>query len=282
MHSLDIPLRHLGSVVAECWDEAEAQTSKSIEQKYFDPQEEHVTFLFASELRGTLNTATQNGRIDRAFRGDLDRALPAYAHQILDCSGLVARATFHGRHHEGRVSGSDLGLVVRHPKATLDPFDHTIELQPQDATGMLAQAKIGSDVGPAAKRWGRLSRNQPRLISPHLEYFSLLLYRVGGESANKLLPFSWQPCSGHQVENIESWLKAGAFPSELTSTEVINRIFQGKIGTNDPAIIQRVIDPVNGGRSIINIEIDWPDDARPPATLRQRIVAPMLLRQIQR
>jgi hypothetical protein len=98
---LTIKLSTLGQVIAECWMEAEEATVKAVAEKYPDPEEEHITFLFAGELRASVAQASSNNTFADAFLADLLKALPELGRDAsLHAAGLMARVNLHSRRHE--------------------------------------------------------------------------------------------------------------------------------------------------------------------------------------
>jgi hypothetical protein len=272
-HIVDVKLTTLAQLIERCWMHAETETAKSIVQKYYAPNEEQVTFLFASELRMAIAEASATREVEKAFLTDLRRSIPDLDADVDQrVRGLLARVNFHGRQHEGRRSASDLGIIINRPLVRLVPGGARVEVRRDHAIGLLAQAKLGrsADSIQSVYSWGLLTRKQERLLPKRRDYYSLLLYRLSGENAGQLGPFGWQLCRGRAVKQVKQWLHSNTFPEEISSSQVIRNLFGGTIGTKDAVVIQTIIDaPVSDSR-FIDIEIFWPDGAGPPPYLEVR------------
>lgn len=72
----EIPLKHLGTLISKCWSEAEQLTASAVSERYFGPNEETITFLFASELRALVSRHSKDGKVSRAFLSDVKEELP--------------------------------------------------------------------------------------------------------------------------------------------------------------------------------------------------------------
>ena len=115
---MEIRLSTLGQVIAKCWEAAEKETAKAVAEKYPDPGEENITFLFAGELRTSVAQASRQNAFAHAFWVDLQHAFPELgigSRASLQAAGLVARVNLHSRRHEGHRSGSDLGVIITQP-----------------------------------------------------------------------------------------------------------------------------------------------------------------------
>jgi hypothetical protein len=141
---LDIKLPRLARLVAACWQRGEATTADLVAQKYPRPDEPFLTSLFAGELGVAIDEASGTGHVETAFLDDVRNAVPELD-RIAESGlqGLVARVSFHGQGHEGRRSGSDIGIVIRRPLVHFATSGERLELHPDHASGFLAQAKLG-------------------------------------------------------------------------------------------------------------------------------------------
>jgi hypothetical protein len=271
---MEIRLHRLENLIATCWESAETATAKAIEDKYFDPPEECITFLFCCELRFAVDEASRGREFERAFVSDLHRqfrSLPANAFD--SARGLIARVNLHSRRHEGLLSAADLGVIVTKPTVHGHPGSPQIRLLRDCSRGLIAQAKLNSRNGGGRLKWGPLTDNQEELLPAHLDYCALLLYRLEGQNRNKLAPFRWQSCRGFTVPEIKSWLRLGAVPKEVASGDIIRGLSGGKLGTNSSALIERFIDPSSSRPSAIEVRIFWPDGEGPPehVTLARKV-----------
>jgi len=262
---MEIRLHRLEDLIARCWESAETATAKAIEDKYFDPPEECITFLFACELRFAVDEASRVQEFERAFVSDLRRQFPGLPANAFDSArGLIARVNLHSRQHEGLRSASDLGVIITRPTVHGHSGSLQIRLLRDCSRGLIAQAKLNSRNGSGRLRWGPLTDNQEGLLPAHLDYCALLLYRLEGHSRNKLAPFRWQPCRGFTVPEIKSWLRSGAVPKEVASGDIIRGLSGGKLGTDCSALIERFIDPSASRPNAIEVRIFWPDGEGPP------------------
>lgn len=274
---MDVKLTNLGKLIEGCWNRAEGETIQAIAQKHPAPDEDEITFLLSGELRTAVAEASDAGRVETAFLTDLRQSIHTLDLDITRwTSGLIARVNRHGRRHEGKVSGADLGVVIMRPLVRLAFGGTSIEFRRDHATGLLAQAKLGRQADPSdgGHAWDGLTRPQERLYPKRRAYYSLLLYRLNGQNADELKPFGWQLCRQHTVKQVQKWLQVDAFPEEISSSEVLRKLFAGSIGTENPKLIKSVIDPPKLEARSITIHIFWPDGAGPPPS-------PLLHRQQQ-
>lgn len=263
---MDIELRNTGELIASCWDAAERETVAAVGGKYPGSSEEEITFLLSGELRAAIAQASESRRFEQAFLLDLRAAIPSLpANLQRQIDGLVARVNFHTRHHEGRRSASDLGVVITRPLASLERGRNKIAIRRDRASGLLAQAKLARVTAGADRpaTWGRLTKPQRRIILDRIPYYSLLLYRLLDARGTELAPLRWQLCQGRTLNDVAGWLRSGDFPEEISSTDVIRRLVTGLIGTDDATIIESIVDP-SFGRQIIEVHVYWPDGTGPP------------------
>lgn len=267
---MNVRLANLEKLIEECWNRAEGETIQAVAQQHPAPDEDEITFLFSGELRNSVADASAAGRVKMAFLKDLYQSIPASDLDMRQWTrGLVARVNRHSRWHEGKVSGADLGVVIMRPLVQLAFGGDSIEFLRDRATGLLAQAKLGrqEDPGRSGHAWDGLTRPQERLYPKRREYYSLLLYRLNGQNADELSPFGWQLCREHTVRQVQKWLRLGAFPKEISSSEVLRKLFARSIGTENPKLIESVIDPPEQEARSITVHIFWPDGAGPPPSV---------------
>ena len=253
--------------MTRCWDSAESSLRILVAQKHPSPPEELITALFAGEFRTKVAKASSNGEVERAFLADLQRAIPDLRLDIAQrASGLVARVNLHNRWHEGKVSAADLGVVVTRPIVDLAFGGNRVEFHRNHATGLLAQAKLGLRAKRAkgGRIWDRLTSQQERLYPKRRRYYSLLLYRLNGPKANELEAFRWQLCSEFALKKVKKWLLSDVFPGEISSPELLAKLFARTIGTDNPKVIETIIDPNASDVHSIDLQIFWPDDGGPP------------------
>jgi hypothetical protein len=267
---MEIGLVKLGQLLARCWERAETETAAVIATKYHAPCEEEITFLFTGELRAIILAASNARHIESAFMEDLREQIPDLPEDAeRRLKGLIARVNFHRRQHESRHSAADLGVVVRRPFVELTNSGRHLHLRLDAGRGLLAQAKLGRTADAARGfSWGRLRPSQMRLIPIRAGYYSFLLYRLVGSDGRELRPLRWQLCDGQEsVDSIKQWLRADAFPNEKSSAEIIRALVAGSVGTEDPTIIDDLIDPLTDGGRTIDIDVFWPEGTAPPGTV---------------
>jgi hypothetical protein len=266
---MDIELSNLIHLVQECWGRAEAQTIDLVATKYPGPREDFITYIFAGELRTLLATESEKGNIAETFLADLRQLFPHTSSFSLagHSRGLIARVTFHNQSHEGKISAADFGVVVVRPVVRREFGGNVVHIHRDHATGLLAQAKLGRTTNSKRLRWNQLTKPQSRMYEHYRDFYSLLLYRLSGNDMDKLQAFRWQLCSDYALKEIKQWFSLGKFPRELQSSEILKRLFKGEIGTDDPKIIDSVIDSERTRSGSISIHIFWPSGWGPPSSI---------------
>jgi hypothetical protein len=267
---MEIRLNTLGQVIAKCWDVAEEATARAIAEKYPDLEEEQITFVFAGELRVSVGQASRQNAFAHAFLADLQQAFPELGlHASLQAAGLIARVNLHSRWHEGRRSGSDLGVIITQPSVRRHSGVSQVEIVRAHARALLVQAKLNKRKArrDGRMKWQSLTRPQRKILPDHTEYSALLLYRLEGSDRSKLAPFRWQPCRGHSIEDIQAWLSSGSFPKEISSADVIRSLSVGRLGTDARPVIESLVDPPSTWPTSIEIRVYWPDGEGPPEHL---------------
>lgn len=271
---MEIQLERLANVIVDCWNDAEKHLPRLFVHRHPDPSEEWITESLAGELRDTIERASKSREIEHAFLDDLRAQIPGFS--FSDASrfnGLIASVNPHTKPHEGKVSAADFGLVIIRPQVRLSGWGHdTIECSRDHATGLLAQAKLGHQKKrTSGYSWNGLQQNQEDLFPKRRGYYSLLLYRLKGMRANELDALRWQLCHDNCVEDVKNWLKSDSFPKEISSSDVLRKLFDRQIGTEDPEIIKTVIAPdMKDDPHVIEIRISWPDGSGPPPSLHLR------------
>jgi hypothetical protein len=261
---MDLALPKLNEIIAECWARAEEKTIQAVAEKYPAIAEEQITFLFGGELRTAVAQASARNEFATAFLADIESQFPdVSANSLSGLGGLIAQVNLHNRWHEGHRSAADMGIVINRPSLFLAASD-LIQVIRDRSQGLLVQAKLGQATSEDTKmKWRTLTPKQQKLIPAHERYYTLLLYRLRGSSKTDLGQFGWQLCGGHTVREIKDWLSRGTFPNETRSAEVIRNLGVGSIGTADPCLIERYIDPKNSQTSAIEIRVFWPDGEGP-------------------
>lgn len=263
----EVRLNQLEALIVECWLNAEQETAAQIALEHVRPPEELITGLFEGKLRRAVVTASHNGRVADAFLQDVRGGIPTldiYGAQMF--GGLTATVNFHNKQHEGRISGADLGIVISRPLVKFDSLVGRIETYPDQAIGLLAQAKLGRQIYQTNVHydWDRLTNRQVALFQHRREYSSLLLYRADGDQHNQLRPFGWQHCGGYKASNAQLWLDTDSFPNEVSSVEIMQGLFERTLGVKDSAKIDRIIHPQSTADEAIELKISWPDGGGPP------------------
>jgi hypothetical protein len=274
-------LKHLGRLIANCWSRAEDEVKSLIAEKYHGPAEENITFLLAGELRKELVTASRDGKVARAFLDDLQSIGGVRSEDVRNFDGLMARVVFHRRTHESRRSASDLGVIINQPRLRfLSPREIVVERDCR--RGLLAQAKLFRAEEDHRRKQSRLTKSQERLIPGRMSYYALLAYRVERQSGN-LDSLAWQVCrKEHTLKDVKAWLREHTFPNEERTYDVIRRLAAGRIGTDNPAVVNEIVDDASTTR-VIEVHLHWPEDRRPPpqvihvrrSSVAQRVVQPV-------
>ena len=280
---MEISLHKLGQVIAECWERAETVTAKAVGEEFPQPAEEDITFLFSGKLRVEVDEASKRGEFERALLADLALHFRDHtADALVPFKGLIARVNFHSRLHEGRRSGADIGVVLIRPSVHVVYRSGDVQVTRDRARALMAQAKLGR---PHEKRagsmsWGRLTKAQERLIPTHQNYYALLLYRLC--TGRVLAPFRWQLCRGRTVDEIQGWLRAGTFPREVPSGDVIRALSAGTVGTDSQSVVDLFIDPSESHARAVEIRVFWPEGTGPPRRMSVQHGAKQLARQLAR
>jgi hypothetical protein len=217
---MEIELVNVRQLIQECWEFAEAQTISLVAARHLCPKEESITFLLAGGLREAIKAASEARRVEMAFLADLRRVVHSTDFELRTWSnGLIARVSFHNHQHEGRVSGADLGLVLVRPLVHLGSAGTRIEFSRDHVRGLLAQAKRGLETKSknGRRKWGRFTLRQMRRYPECSDYYSLLLYRLNGESASELQPIKWQICKEYALDEVRGWFRSDSFPEELSN-----------------------------------------------------------------
>jgi hypothetical protein len=248
------------NVITHCWMTAEKRLQRDIRDYRPDANEETITQLFCTQLAKDLRAASDDDQIKQAFLRDMQiafsRVYRHFLYQIVE--GLIADVTLHERHTEG-LTGGDLGLVIVRPQIHKD-FGH---LQIGDyRQGILTQAKLKRYDG----KWGRFTKRQQEVLPEKLHYLALLLYSYTDVERHLLSDFQWQLCSSVSFPKVESWLKGDVFPSLLDSADILRRLGNGDIGTDDSRIVDEIIAPE--GSAALIITIGWPEGKGPGSQVR--------------
>jgi hypothetical protein len=260
-------IRNVSELIAQCWNSAEGALQKAIESKYHDLPEESITDLLRGELRATLERASTNGTVARAFLADLKSAFPSVQSDLSRIShGLIATVNFHSKTVEKRTGG-DFGLVLVRPDVSWARYGGSdLVIDDDRQRGLLCQAKILRLNGT----WGGLTSNQKQLLIGRMAYSGLVLYRyLDGGERRKLAEFDWQTTAGNSLDEVSLWLKTGQFPTLQKSVQIIRSLAQDRIGTDDKKIIAELIAPPT--RPSLEIQVRWPDGHAPGPVVRTQV-----------
>lgn len=253
-----MPISNVGGVIIRCWMNAEEAVCNNLPR---DSDEDQITNLFRGELEKELEKASNSGGVEAAFVRDLQEAFPdfdVYEMRTKIARGLVATVAFHPKHVEGKTGG-DLGIVFVRPDVQESFGWSELTVNDDYKRGLLCQAKL---LGRESN-WGTLTKAQKNNLPNKLKYSCLMLYKYLDKEKKKLHPFEWQLTSGTSMADVLQWLRSGIFPALKKSREVLNALVNGKIGTDDPEVIEREITPPMK-RTSLTIRVHWKGDNPPP------------------
>lgn len=259
---LDIPKTLC--VISDSWHKAERKLRNDIKNNYPDISEECITQLFHRRFAKELRLRNDENTISTAFLNDLKEHFPFLRnrHEVLKrFDGLIAEVTLHNRRIEGKTGG-DFGFAINRPIVKFYRSELATHLKLCDyQRGILCQAKLKKPDG----KWGHFSRNQKKYLPERLNYLTLLLYSYKNKTRDILKPFQWQRCdlTSLSFEQVASWLKDSSFPSLENSDDIIKKLGNGIIGTDDENILREIISPAKNPSIILRIY--WPDDKHPGA-----------------
>lgn len=249
-------------IISDCWGNAEVDLQKEISTDYPAVNEEFITQMFHGKFAKQLRIASEDQRVMKAFLKDLKAAYPDLQNDSdlkKISNGLIADVALHKRETE-KVTGGDIGLVIRRPKVT--KLGNILKVG-EYKRGVLCQAKLKR----SSEKWGKFTNNQIKVLANRLEYLGLLLYSYKDKERRELHQFSWQLCnSASTINEVSDWLKKNNFPKLVNSSTVITGIGSGKIGTDDRKTLDDIVAPV--GSTVLEIRIGWPKDTPPPSEVR--------------
>lgn len=258
----DVDMPRLIKLISNCWLEAELRLRLHLVQ-HPDKGEVFITDRFQDELKDAFSEASLNHKFENALRDDLRESLSLSAYDLVSetvSKGLIADVTFHDPQRE-RKTGGDLGLAVVRPRIRANTSE--LEIQFDQRQGILCQAKLRRRSSRGPEKWGLLTKTQRNILPGRTSYLALLLYQYADTARRELHPFSWQLCSGMQVEDIEECLKTDNFPNPKFSDTVIKSLSAGEVGTNNEREISEWICPAS--RPSLVIRIGWKPGGQPDA-----------------
>lgn len=270
---------HTAAVIADCWQKAEKAVRSLIRRKYYDADEEMITFLTAGELRHSLASEKNRLSLRGAFRRDLEDALGGESawFDLDEYSDVVGNVVFHSRVTESRTGG-DFGLVLNRPEFSFGHYGAAYRRGKLTRNGVLCQAKISQR---KKLGYGKLRKSQTDSLLQIPNAFALVLYGYTDEDRTRLQSFKWFPCKGAEPKRIADYL-GSEFPSKflLSSSEAIQALARGELGTGDETLIDSMIAPKM--RSSMEIVISWrsgtpPDDlpAHAVRSARHKVKVPV-------
>jgi hypothetical protein len=278
----EISLTFTAKTLAKCWTDAEKRIRLLVQDKYWAPSEEDLTFLLRGELRAVIREASKRKDFERAFEKDLQNCPEIVTTNLRAVvTGLMGSVSFHGRYHEGHESAADLAIVIRRPKVTLQPGKGAYIFKDYPRA-LLVQAKLGrpKPMPSGGVVWQPLTKHQADRIPLASHHYALLLYRWSDPDGEQLEPIKWKPCANFDTTQISNWLATNKFDGEQDSKSIIEGIALGKLGTADKEVIRSADPGVEGGCRALHIRLHWPDGHSPPATIpvhirqtQQRVVA---------
>lgn len=256
-----LKIDHTLEVISECWTMAESNLQGDI--KVYSPGagEEEITQAFHRKFAKTLDSASKNHCIERAFLSDLNRSFPELpdTHDLTRIAqGLVADVTLHEGSTEWKTGG-DLGFMIIRPQ--IQRSHDSLQISDYRC-GILVQAKLKD----ANRKWGTFTPKQKKFLPQRLQYSALLLYSYKDEARCILQVFRWQLCRCASFEEVEDWRRTDSFPCPVKSDFVIRGVGNGTIGTDDDRVIDEIISP-KGNRALV-ISIHWPDGGHPGSQVR--------------
>lgn len=253
-----LDIRNTVQVIVKCWRNAEETLRKKVYNIYPGKGEVFITEYFHGIFAEMLERASKSRAIEYAFLADLQVAFPKIGHELeILSSGLIADVTLHGQGTEPSTGG-DLGIMLIRPQVS----DNGSCLSISDCRrGLLCQAKLRNKEG----KWGQFTENQRKVLPSKISYLSLLLYSYSDEERRRLEPFLWQICENSELEDIAGWLTKGKFPDACISDCMLNKLAYGRVGTDDEAVLDKIICPE--GNTALTIRIDWPSGKRPDDTI---------------
>jgi hypothetical protein len=244
-------------VVSGCWMSAEKNLQSEVRSNFPNVDEEFITRFFHGKFAAELQETSRQRRIANAFLADLESFFPdLWGSPELRkiANGLIADVKLHGRTTE-RITGGDLGFVIIRPQVSHSGSSLSIR---DYRRGLLCQAKLKNERGA----WGHFTQNQKRVLPGRLGYLGLLLYSYEDTQRRNLHDFRWYVCSGSEsMRQLEEYLKRDTFPSLVESDSIIQGVGQGKIGTDNKDILDKIVSPA--GNPTLAITLSWPPGGHP-------------------
>jgi hypothetical protein len=244
-----VAIPHTMKVVCDAWEEAERVVAKDVCIHFPKADERAITQQFQVRLSECFDQASRRGHISRAFEYDLTIAGVASLSANRLAEGLIVEASWHAPNTE-KLSGADMGLTLGRPLIVLADHGSSIEYL---TSALLVQAKKRG----IGKKWNELSERQEELLPPQMDYAALLLYELNDPQGRVLEAFKWALCRGFSLADLQHWLRAGEFPTLLSSTEILNGLSAETIGTTNRERISQSVTPE--GTPTLKVRIDWRD-----------------------
>ena len=257
-------MRHLCLLMQKCFMEAEQALIEIVKEKFHALNEEMLTHLFWCELKVAV-TKRNNEKEAWSHTLVLDLAeffrmsLDGYVDLQQDVGGLFCEVQLHNHYREG-MTGGDFGLFTSLPEIA-SHWSRTDECRiPIRDRALLVQAKLRQADG----KYGGLSCKQKEHLLAGEKFSAFVLYGYNDDDKNELAPFQWQPCKGAKLEDMEGWLKNAKPPDPLKISEMIRRIYNKELGTDDTATIRDRIKGTGDVRPRFEITLTWPKRPNEP------------------
>ena len=256
--SSESPVKHI-------WSMAEQRVCQLVSTKYRAHDEVFISRLFYGEIKEAFDKVNEDGSFKEVFSKDLaevfkEQSLKGEVARLSE--GIFANIVYHEPQME-RQSGADFGFAVIKPDFEKIGYDRlTYKMRRQ---GLLCQAKRQKPNG----EFGNLTSRQIEVIPSHLDYFAVLLYRYKEKERLNLLPFAWWSDDFIDVNEIINFLNDHDDFELFNSSEIVQSLADGFIGTDDQEIIKSVICPEDMPHVIV--EITWRDGYPPPPPISPKI-----------
>lgn len=255
MTGTEIKLRYTAKVLGDAFRVSEDGVKQDVQRIFPNADEETVTVLLHYRLFNAVHTGGFQNQVRIAFRQDLEASLHNSDHFAIQAAAdrIVAKVIWHSRTREGKTGG-DLALKLLSP---VIPTHFSLgQRLPLRYRAMLVQAKRNR-----GKVWRGFTKPQKAKLEEIRGFLAILLYRFQGDGLSEM---AWCPCKDHTNDTVLGWFPAGGFPKLCSSSDIIQQMANGLMGTADSALIEKYIE-ANNGQSV-EVLVHWPDDD--PAALQ--------------
>ena len=238
--------------------------------------EEFITSEFRVYTEEKLKKVSEDYTLAEAFLKDIYSYLNIYCshinfetvnvHNIGNI--IVAEASWHSREIEGKTefndntkgTGGDFGLTISHPEIKLDSTGILID-SGSYYSGVLVQAKkqnktITNDL--TKYKAGPITPNQKNSYKSRAPFLSYLIYPY---YLNNLSNFNWVICKNKGFDELKKTISNELNrTNSKNTTEVIDELVCGSIGTQDKDTIDKYILADTDNYFSIRIYINDSDD----------------------